>query len=93
MRLFVVFVADIDTACLESLVNFAYSGELDLSPVPKTAMWPMLSACTELQMTDALNLCHDYMAGNVTLSKPTRSSGRKVSIIDMYMVFVLSDKV
>ena len=58
----VVFVTDIDMTYLEFLINFAYTGELDLSIVPKKAMWPILSACTELQMMDAPNLCHDYMS-------------------------------
>ena len=73
-----IYLPDIDASCLEALVNFAYTGELDFSSIPKTAIWPLLSACTELQMTDALHLCHDYMAGDST-SKCTRSSTTEIA--------------
>ena len=70
-----LYTVDVDASCLEPLVNFAYTGEMDFSNIPKTAIWPLLAACTELQMTDALNLCHDYLAGNLTPQKSNKASG------------------
>ena len=61
----------VDSDCLKSLVEFAYSGNLDLTATQGVDIWSLLSACTELQMTDALHLCHKHLKQGGTLSQST----------------------
>ena len=56
-----ILLSDVSTRCLETLVTFAYSGEMDFTGCDPSAIWPLLCACSELQMPDALHLCNKFL--------------------------------
>ena len=64
-----------DSVCLQVLIDFAYSGTLDLSLTQEIGIWPLLAACSDLQMMDALQLCHKHLEqGAKSLASQTGSS-------------------
>ncbi len=71
-------VSEIDGASLRTLVNFAYSGSIDFSTYSPQTLWPLLSACSLLEMRDALQLCHKYMEDSISGAQPATVSSSQV---------------
>ncbi len=69
-------LTEIDGASLRTLVNFAYSGSIDFSTYSPQTLWPLLSACSLLEMRDALQLCHKYMEDSISGAQPTVTSSQ-----------------
>ena len=78
---FTTMVPDVSTRCLETLVAFAYSREIDFTGCDPSAIWPLLCACSELQMPDALHLCNKFLEAT-TSHNCSNSNQRKLTSCD-----------
>ena len=79
-----VDLGDISAVALQMVVDFIYSGEMDLD---MDSLIDMLNAANRLQIQTALDLCSDYMISLLTFA----NAEELMHIADMYLLSRVTD--